>query len=64
MTTCKIEFYVVTDGNFGASRARGQCKTHNFDLSEYHLKGRETCPIGKIEEATEIALAQIEAAKK
>jgi len=42
----------------GISRVQAHCETHGIDVD-----GSGLCSIGKIEEATEIALAAIAAAK-
>jgi hypothetical protein len=61
---CEIITYVVTDGTTGggAARAEHKCQTHDMPIASIHLPGNELCPIGKIEEATEAALAKIAAA--
>jgi hypothetical protein len=40
-----------------------ECRTHGMPMGSIHLPGSELCPIGKIEAATEAALAKIAAAK-
>lgn len=65
---CEIAWHSVPDGPHAAGpwRAVAQCKTHNWwDVSAatQHLPhGTALCPIGRIEEATEAALAKIAAA--
>jgi len=64
---CEIVCYAVSGyaGHAGAARAVSMCRTHNFNM-EYlpYVQADALCPIGRIEEATEIALALIEEANK
>lgn len=58
MAQCNIQAYHTAVGMSGEARAHVKCLVHNFDLSE--ASGSvEQCPIGQIEEATDIALKKI-----
>jgi hypothetical protein len=67
--TCKITCYVVNDDgghvwrSEGPMRAACHCETHNMPIGEVNSMG-DLCPIGRIEAATQDALARIEAAKQ
>jgi DhnA family fructose-bisphosphate aldolase class Ia len=68
---CVVVGRVVYDGPMdsrqipGNSQARVvyECETHGMPMASMHLPGDDKCPIGKIEDATEAALAKIAAAK-
>ena len=71
MTKCTIIWFTVPDGPpyfaTGAYRAVAQCETHGWhDLPgvTQDLPGGNLCPIGRIEQATEEALAKIAVAKE
>jgi len=58
---------LVAPGGYaaGAARAVSMCRTHNFDMGYLpYVQADTLCPIGRIEEATEVALALIEEANK
>ena len=62
---CDIMAHAVVDGPLGPNtpmRAVYACRTHGMPVASIHLPGHELCPIGKIEVATEAALAKIAAA--
>lgn len=67
---CEIVWHSVPDGPPyyvpTAYRAVAQCKTHNWwdvaGATQHLPHGTALCPIGRIEEATGIALAKIAAA--
>jgi hypothetical protein len=67
--TCKITCYAEfeRDGHVWRSEAPAQavcrCETHNMPMADPVGMG-DLCPIGKIEAATQDALARIEAAKQ
>ena len=74
-TTCKLVGRIVYDGpnaldsrhmyaQPGTQRAVYECETHGMPRGSIHLAGSDLCPIGKIEAATEAALAKIEQATK
>ena len=46
----------------GTQRVECRCATHDMPMGSPNLPGTELCPIGRIEEATETALARIETA--
>lgn len=63
---CEIVGRVVYDNPgsvAGTARAVYECVTHGMPVASMHLPGSELCPIGRIEAATEAALAKIEAAR-
>lgn len=57
---CDVISYMVLDVNasFGMGKAVTQCKTHNW---LFDGPATELCPIGRIEQATEEAIARIKA---
>ena len=65
---CKIVWFTVPDGPpyyaTGPQRAMSQCMTHQWSdvpgITQNLPDGQGLCPIGRIEEATEAALAKIE----
>ncbi len=59
---CNIQFTHVSIGGYtgcGEAKAVGRCLTHNFPMPDVYLTTNEMCPIGKIEEATDLALERI-----
>ena len=58
MATCKIQWQQVTMPDQTPSAAKAMCLTHNFDVTKMPLA--TVCPIGQIEDATEIALRLID----
>jgi hypothetical protein len=78
MSRCEITSHIVTDAPPGADgwqsnthgpagypqRIEYKCAIHNMPMGSPHLPGAELCPIGRIDEATEAALAKIAAARQ
>lgn len=70
MPKCEIVWHIMHIGHHvaGTQRAVAQCMTHQWPdvpgVSQNLPEGQTMCPIGRIEDATEKALAQIEAARK
>ena len=72
MSRCEIVWHLVPNGPpyhaSGPYRAMAQCMTHQWPdvpgATQNMPEGQALCPIGRIEAATEAALAQIEAARK
>jgi hypothetical protein len=61
MTRCNIQTFMTSIGGVGPDRARSQCSTHMMpDIVS--IEG--LCPIGRIEDATEKALAKIAEAER
>lgn len=66
MPRCNIQSHVVPSSRspFEPGAAVHQCTTHQWVLSDHTLTTTTMCPIGRIEKATEEALAAIVAAKR
>lgn len=66
MAECRLLIYTVPEGPpyyaCGPVRSVTRCQTHNMEVSNPTTEG-SLCPLGRIEKATEDALAKIEAAK-
>lgn len=64
MTECRIIAYCVPEGPpyyaSGAAVAVSRCETHNWDFGRGPTQA--LCPIGRIEKATEEAIARIKEA--
>lgn len=63
--TCKfMAFCVSTDGRSpGTARAVFHCTTHQWSFDTPSVSEETLCPLGRIEKATNEAIAKIEAAK-
>ena len=53
----------VTIESFGSGRTTVRCVAHQFTMTSPVLEGTRLCPIGQIEEARDLAIAAIEAAR-
>ena len=61
MSKCELQHFPLEPvGDGPGSVAR--CTTHGMEVLDYHIKHNQLCPVGKIEAATEEALAKIRAA--
>ena len=68
MGKCQWETYSITgvggsgfyrDAGSGHTEVRVRCATHDWDAPGGGITVDSLCPIGRIEEATEVALAKI-----
>lgn len=67
MTECRFLHTAMPDPQYGAvapapTVVHSRCETHNFGMSLMRMTTSNLCPIGQIEEATEVALAKIKEA--
>lgn len=63
---CQVESYAVSSSQspLGPALAVTRCRTHNFDMTGTIMTDGTMCPLGRIEDATEKALAAIKAAQE
>ena len=61
MMICNIETYHISLEPFGTAKAVHKCTTHDW-VVEYPVSPGYLCPIGRIEEARDKAIAAIEEA--
>lgn len=62
---CTMVAYVLSTRPFEAGTAACRCVTHNWDMGNIPAVSGLLCPLGRIEQATEEALAKIaEAARR
>jgi hypothetical protein len=63
MTPCKLRVYMASGPSYfvnGTAHAITRCETHDWT---FEGPASELCPIGRIEQATEQAIAKIKRAK-
>jgi hypothetical protein len=61
MAKCLMRCYVISDlRSHGTGHAVCQCTTHSWDFGQVPVTATTQCPIGRIEEKLEEAVARIE----
>lgn len=59
MTKCMLQYYVTHLNSWESSEAACRCMTHDWDFGPVSMSATDLCPIGRIEEARDAAIARI-----